>query len=151
MRLADGLGAEHALVVRPHPSVVDTVVGADGSAVVDGSWYADTTDLLLAADVLVTDDSSLLWDRVLTGGPMVFWMPGGAASDEPPGRRYLATGSLPGPVISEEDDLVAAILNAPDRRPEKSYRDLQVALAPLADGGAAARVVNTMLALGESS
>jgi CDP-glycerol glycerophosphotransferase len=151
MRLADGLGAEHALVVRPHPLVVDTWVGADGSAVVDASWYADTTDLLLAADVLVTDDSSLLWDRVLTGGPMVLWMPGAATRDEPPGRHYLATGSLPGPVISEEDDLVAAILSAPDKPPGQSYRDLQAALAPLADGGAAARVVDVMLALGESS
>jgi CDP-glycerol glycerophosphotransferase len=135
------------LVVRPHPGVVDTLPAADGTSVVDASWYADTADLLLAADVVVTDTSSLLWDGVLTGRPIVVFLPGDTAGQERPGRRYLAPDSLPGPVITEEEDLVAAIRSAPDSAPGPAYRAMQDALAPLADGEATSRVVDLMTAL----
>jgi CDP-glycerol glycerophosphotransferase len=146
--LAERLGRDHVLVVRPHPAVLDTLPEADGDTVVDASPYPDSTDLLLAADVLVTDASSLVWDQVLTGRPMVLWLPDEPTQQERPGRRYLPTESLPGPVVSRTDDLVAAIQEAPETASGASYLAMRDALGPLADGGAAARVVDEMLALG---
>jgi CDP-glycerol glycerophosphotransferase len=146
--LAEHLGRDHVLVVRPHPAVVDTVPEADGDTVVDASSYPDSTDLLLASDVLVTDACSLVWDRVLTGRPMVLWLPDEAPEQAWPGRRYLPTESLPGPVVSRTDDLVAAIHDAPETASGPAYLAMRDALGPLADGGASARVVDEMLALG---
>jgi CDP-glycerol glycerophosphotransferase len=146
--LAGRLGADYVLVVRPHPAVVDTVPEADGVLVVDASSYPDTTDLLLASDVLVSDACSLLWDQVLTGRPMVFWLPDATAQHERPGRRYVPTPSLPGPVVSRMDDLVTAIQEAPETGDGPAYLAMRDALRPCADGGAAARVVDGMLGLG---
>jgi CDP-glycerol glycerophosphotransferase len=146
--LADRLGPDHVLVVRPHPAVVDTVPEADGDLVVDASSYPDTTDLLLASDVLVTDACSLLWDQVLTGRPMVFCLPDATAQQERPGLRYVPTPSLPGAVVSRMDDLVAAIREAPETGDGPAYLAMRDALGPVADGGAASRLIDQMLALG---
>jgi CDP-glycerol glycerophosphotransferase len=146
--LADRLGRDHVLVVRPHPAVVDTLPEADGDAVVDASSYPDSTDLLLACDVLVTDACSLLWDQVLTGRPIVFWLPDATAQQQPLGRRYVPTPSMPGPVVSRMDDLVTAIREVPEPDDSPAYQAMRAALGPLADGRAAARVVDQMLALG---
>jgi hypothetical protein len=51
-------------------------------------------------------------------------------------------------VVSRTDDLVAALPEAPETASGASYLAMRDALGPLADGGAAARVVDEMLALG---
>ena len=39
----------------------------------DVSSYPDNRELFLAADVLVTDYSSVMFDFAVTGKPMLFW------------------------------------------------------------------------------
>jgi len=142
--LADALGEDHVLVVRPHPLVRDGVAGADGRKVIDASWAGDVRDLLLIADVLVTDYSSLLVDFALTGRPMVFFTPD---LDRARQRLYLERDDLPGDVVTDPAALAAAILAAPDciASHDAAYRRLIRTHLPHADGSASARVVDAML------
>ncbi|MYQ45786.1 CDP-glycerol:glycerophosphate glycerophosphotransferase, partial [Streptomyces sp. SID4985] len=68
-RLAAGLGAGHTLVVRLHPTLAAGPARGMGLAelarrgvVVDATDEPDTAEVLLAADALVTDYSSLMFD-----------------------------------------------------------------------------------------
>ena len=150
-QLAGSLGDDHVLLVRAHPKVVDTVPQADGRTVFDASWHADGRDLLLAADVLVTDYSSVLVDFAVTGRPMVFFAPDLEHYQGHPGRLYLEPEAMPGPVVTDVADLAPAVLDH-DRHTDRyadAYRDLVQTYAPVSDGRAAARAVD--LLLGEGS
>jgi CDP-glycerol glycerophosphotransferase len=142
--LARALGDDHVLVVRPHPKARDGVAGADGRKVIDASWVGDVRDLLLIADVLVTDYSSLFVDFALTGRPMVFFTPD---LDRVRNRLYLALDDLPGAIVTVSAELGAAIVAAPECRGshDTAYRSLVRTHLPRADGRASSRVVDAML------
>lgn len=72
-RFREALGDEYALMIRRHPNVVDTVPGAGEGVVWDVSEYPEIAELFLAADVLITDYSSLMFDYANTGRPMLFF------------------------------------------------------------------------------
>jgi CDP-glycerol glycerophosphotransferase len=148
-QLAKELGDDHVLLVRAHPKVVDRVPAADGRSVVDASWHADGRDLLLAADVLVTDYSSVLVDFALTGRPMVFFAPDLEHHRDHLNRLYLDQTALPGAVVTDEGDLADAVRAAADQagRYATAYQDLVSSQAPRADGLAAARAVDALLAV----
>ncbi|BFO16455.1 hypothetical protein SHKM778_28430 [Streptomyces sp. KM77-8] len=67
------LGDDHVLMVRRHPNVVDPVPGAGDGFVFDVSDYPDMADLSLITDVMITDYSSLMFDYVNTGRPILFF------------------------------------------------------------------------------
>lgn len=143
--LASALGDGHVLVVRPHPKVVDRV-GGDG-LVVDGSWLPDVRDLLLAADVLVTDRSSLLFDFAMTGRPMVFFRPAAAVPPGTPPAHYVQPDALPGRVVTDGAELADAIALAHDEAPDHAEARTRLldTWVPLRDGKATARVLAAML------
>ena len=58
------------MLFRKHPFISDTSPQT-GERILDVSGFPDGTELLLAADVLVTDYSSLLVDFAPTGLPLL--------------------------------------------------------------------------------
>ncbi|WP_432495926.1 CDP-glycerol glycerophosphotransferase family protein [Kineococcus gypseus] len=70
-RFSQRLGASHALLLRLHYLVPDALRGVDVPGVLDVSRHPDVNDLYLAADVLVTDYSSAMFDFAITGKPIV--------------------------------------------------------------------------------
>ena len=93
--------------------------------VVDVSFYRDVSELYLAADVLVTDYSSVMFDFALTGRPIVFYAYDlDRFRDEIRGFYFDLLPQAPGPVARTEDELVEA-LHAPRPRPvRRPLRDL---------------------------
>ena len=73
-RARAALGPDHVLLLRAHHFMATNRAwrGGDGF-VVDVSDYPDIADLYLAADVLVTDYSSAMFDFAVTGKPMLFF------------------------------------------------------------------------------
>src|SRR5699024_7756714 len=77
-RPAAALGAGYTFLQRGH---VRTLTGsrrrqpAGTGAVIDVGTYPHINDLLLAADVLITDYSSVMFDFSVTGKPMIFYTP----------------------------------------------------------------------------
>ena len=66
--LRERFGGEWVFGFRYHPKITDRRKNFDAS-VVDYSAYDDMQELLLAADVLINDYSSSMWDFALTGKP----------------------------------------------------------------------------------
>lgn len=139
------LGPRHQLWVRGHQDnkrVPDRVSGIEG--VRDLTDYPDVNDLIMAADVLLTDYSAIRFDWALTGKPMVFFV-----VDE---GTYFATrpalfefaDSAPGPVARTPSEVIELLAHPTDlaRRNQGRIAEFNRRFNRLQDGSAAARVVD---------
>ena len=138
--VAAGLGAGHALLFYKHPRVADATPPAFTAAGHDVSSYPDGLELLLAADVLVTDYSSWLFDFAATRRPVVLFAPDlEAYRDEIRGLHVDLEADGPGPVARTTDEVLAA-LASPEAAGERREAFLK-RYCPLSDGRAAGRLV----------
>ncbi|MGW6914961.1 CDP-glycerol glycerophosphotransferase family protein [Kitasatospora sp. NPDC054939] len=148
------LGADHVLLVRPHAHVREPLPGAGDGFLYDVADYPDVQDLLLAADVLVTDYSSIMFDFAITGRPVLFFTYDlEHYRDTLRGFCFDFEAQAPGPLVPTQAALLAALRALADtgRLPgadAERYRRFRATHCALDDGGAAARVVDRLLALG---
>lgn len=147
--LRRALGRDHVLLVRFHRYVVDPVPGAGNGFVVDTSSYPDMAELLLIADVLITDYSSVMFDFANTSRPMVFYTYDlEQYRDEVRGMYLDFPAEAPGPLLVTSEQVAEAVRAADAVRAEHEHR-----YAPFAerfcaadDGKAAARTVDRVFA-----
>lgn len=75
--LVKELGKEYQIVVKWHPALYSNIkrgiVAFDGKGVVDASSYSDINDLMVVADILVTDYSSVIFDWYLLNKPVIYF------------------------------------------------------------------------------
>lgn len=88
----------------------DAASGASHVRVVDVTAYPDVSRLLLAADALITDYSSVMFDFTVTGKPLYFFTPDLAHyRGELRGFYFDLAAEAPGPVTATQDELEAAL------------------------------------------
>lgn len=145
------LGADHVLMVRRHPNVVDPVPGAGDGFVFDVSDYPDMADLSLISDVMITDYSSLMFDFVNTGRPILFFTYDlDHYRDTLRGFYFDFEQSAPGPLVFESAELISAIRDVDDiqARYAARYQWFQEEFCDLDDGYASARLADRILIAG---
>lgn len=106
--LQHSFGGEWKFVTRGHQYVGElSIKSADD----DWSPYPDMQELLVAADVLITDYSSSIWDFALTGKPCFLYVPDleEYAKDERGFLRPIDT--WPGITALNNNELVERIIN----------------------------------------
>ncbi len=140
--LRAALGPDAVVLFRPHPTVYDPAPATADGFVRDVRDYPDATDLLAAADVLVTDYSSLLFDYAGTGRPMLFF-----AYDldvQRGGFTFDYEARVPGPVLRSSAALAEALGDLDAVAAEYAERRSAFAAehCALDDGRASARVVD---------
>jgi len=124
--LVDGLGPDWIVVVRAH--YYDRFqVPTDLSHVLrDGSGIPDVNDLLLAADVLVTDYSSLMFDYANIGRPILLFVDDYETYKHGDrGTYYDLEDIAPGPMLRETSELVEALEDLDGVRAEYGERYLR--------------------------
>ena len=145
---AQALGPDHVLLVRGHSSTWEHGRDHASPGLIDVTGYPDVADLLLVADVLVTDYSSVMFDWVSTGRPVVFFVPDLARyRGELRGFYADLLSEAPGPVVETADDLVHAVLHADQLRDVHAdgLRAWQKRFAAHDDGQSGRRVVQRMI------
>jgi CDP-glycerol glycerophosphotransferase (TagB/SpsB family) len=148
---AAALGPGHALLVRGHSSTWEHDRDLAAPGLIDVTSYPDVSDLLLVADVLVTDYSSVMFDWVSTGRPVVFFVPDLARyRSELRGFYADLLAEAPGPVVESTDELVDAVLHADERFEQQAdrMREWQERFTAHDDGTSGRRVVQRMLDAG---
>ncbi len=110
---------------------------------IDVTKYPDVTDLYLAADILVTDYSSVMFDYTVTGKPILFLAPDLERYRAERGFYLDYEAEVPGPIFKTADELTAALPNIDRISGEYAakYRAWQAKFDHLEDGFAARRVV----------
>jgi CDP-glycerol glycerophosphotransferase len=145
--LADAVGPDTVLLVRNHHYVVDPVPVTPDGRIRDVSLYPDGTELLLAADVLITDYSSLSVDFANTGRPMLFYTYDlDSYRDEIRGFYLDFPATVPGPLLRTIGELGEALrdLDSVRREHAERYRAFRERFCELDDGGAAGRVIDRL-------
>ncbi|MEV5679752.1 CDP-glycerol glycerophosphotransferase family protein [Streptomyces sp. NPDC052179] len=145
--LARSLGDGHTVLVRRHPRVTGNVPEAPG--VRDVSGHPDTAELLLIADVLVTDYAGLMFDFAHTGRPMLFHTYDlEHYRDTVRGFCLDFETRAPGPLLVTTDEVARALRDTGPltARHSDAYESFRRDYCDLDDGGAAGRVADRLLA-----
>lgn len=141
-RLRAELGDEYVILFRAHYLVANSFdFGRYEGFVVDVSSYSDINDLYIAADILVTDYSSVFFDFANLRKPEIFYM---YDLEQYAGELrgfYFPLDELPGPIVRDEDALIAAVRACEDWAPDQKYEDFISRYAPKDDGHASERVL----------
>jgi CDP-glycerol glycerophosphotransferase len=134
------------VLVRGHSRTLLPGRDAEGPRVIDVTGFPDTSLLLLAADALITDYSSVMFDFSVTGKPMYFLVPDiERYRGELRGFYFDLPAHAPGPVVTTQDELIAAI-RAGDSAPyAQKYALWRSKFNARDDGHAADRVVSRLI------
>jgi CDP-glycerol glycerophosphotransferase len=149
--LSDALGPRHTVLVRTHNMMTGRVALPTGQRVRDVSYHPDIRDLYAAADVLLTDYSSTMFDFAVTGRPIVFFTPDiGRFRDSVRGFYFDLEPIAPGPLAQDVTEVAKALRDLPDVRKTfaERYRVFRETFCHLDDGKATERVLNH-LGIGE--
>ena len=104
--LSDVLGGPYVTLIRTH--YMDTLTSASGDAV-DVTSYPDMQELLAAADMLISDYSSCIWDFSLTKRPC-FLFADDLSSYQTERDFYLDIHRWPFPLATNEPELLHILL-----------------------------------------
>ena len=143
--MRDVLAGQWVLLLRPHPFVHDRIHLTPDVAdfAIDVSDWPDMNELMLVADLLVTDYSSAIFEFALLERPMAFFAPDHDAYERERGFYFDFRSGVPGPVFEETDEL-AAYVKAGDFDLER-VRAFARTWFDIADGHAAERFVDRLV------
>jgi CDP-glycerol glycerophosphotransferase len=135
------------LLLRLHRNVTERPTGTRGDVVIDVSSHPDIADLYLAADVLVSDYSSAVYDFAVTGKPILLFAPDlGRYRDTVRGMYFEYEDWAPGPVSTTQEDLAKSLSQLDDvaRRWAERYGHFVQKFCPHEDGRAGERVAERL-------
>ncbi len=137
------------LLVRRHPLTTGPLPRAHVPLVRDVTHHPHTAELLLIADVLITDYSSLMFDFAHTGRPMLFHTPDLAHYRDPANRGFTFDFETraPGPLLASTEEVLSSLgdLDAVTAQHADAYAAFREAYCDLDDGRAATRVADRLM------
>ena len=147
--LATALGPDVTLLVRTHYYYTAHRPAELGAGqVLDVSEYPSVEELCLAADVLVTDYSSLMFDYAVLDRPIVLFTPDWEEYQRFRGVYFDLMEQPPGLVATTEEELTALLAGVAEPASAAESDKLRAAFrerfCPWDDGGAAERVVRAV-------
>ncbi|TXR57901.1 CDP-glycerol glycerophosphotransferase family protein [Quadrisphaera setariae] len=143
--LLDALGDDVVLVLRLHYYVADRLTLSRDPRVVDASNHPDVAELYLAADALVTDYSSSMFDFAVTGRPVVLYAYDlDRYRDVLRGFTFDLRGEGPGPLLTRPHELAEALGDLPGVASafQGQYAAFRERWCSLEDGRATDRVLD---------
>ncbi len=142
--LAERLGSNAVLLLRLHHYMGHQHRPPSSRRVRDASGHPDVSDLYLAADVLVTDYSSSVFDFAVTGKPVVLYTYDlEHYRDRLRGFTLDLEAEAPGPMVLDQEALTEALLDLPAVAAAHAdrYARFVERYCPLEDGCASERVL----------
>lgn len=148
------LGEHCVVLVRAHWLVAATVESLAMPNCLDVSGYQDLRELYLAADVLLTDYSSAMFDFAVTGKPMLFLVYDLALyRDGLRGFYFDFEAHAPGPLLTSTAAVIEALrdLDSITERFAEAYAAFRERFCHREDGRASARVVDALFGTDKSA
>ena len=142
------LGGDHVLLLRLHYMLTGRLTAVEHPAVREVSFHPDVSELYLAADVLVTDYSSTMFDFAVTGKPLLFYTYDLEDFESRVRGFYFDLSSVaPGPLVQSTGDLLDALADLPRVTAQytEPYAHFRQTFCHLDDGHATDRVLDRVL------
>lgn len=138
------LGRSYTILYRGHSNSLNAGPQKFSDSVIDASTYPDINDLIAASDVLITDYSSIMFDYVVTGRPIIFLCPDlDAYRDSVRGFYFDFESAAPGPIVKTASDAVDLLLSDQNFSVDSTDRYVSFVkrFSALDDGMASKRVI----------
>ena len=142
-QLAADLGDDWVVMVKMHPFVRPLEVQRPNvTGVLDVSSERELNDLLMAADVLITDYSSAIFEYSLLRRPVVFFCPDLAEYTAARDFYYPFPDYVMGPLVTDGADLARAIATAEAGPEADAFRERFMSAC---DGRSSERIVREVI------
>lgn len=147
--MKERLGEDYTILLRMHVIVSNKLKIEESlqDFVHNVSDYPDIQELLLVADILITDYSSVMFDFANTGKPMLFYTYDlENYRDQLRGFYMDLEKEAPGPLVYNTDEIITSIENIETVKTEykERYRNFKQKFCPLDDGFASYRIVESL-------
>jgi len=131
------------MLYRGHSNTHEAHKSKTSETFIDVTRYPNITDLYLAADALITDYSSVMFDFTVTGKPIMFLTPDLERYRSERGFYFDFEAEAPGPILNTEAEVLKALqsLDEISRNYQTKYRNWQLKFDAHEDGHAASRVI----------
>jgi CDP-glycerol glycerophosphotransferase len=138
------LGEEWFVVVRAHYLDRMNVPRRHSHVARNMSGYDDITDLLVAADAVLTDYSSLMFDYAITNRPMGFYTSDYELYRLMRGSYFDLPDQAPGPIVNDTKEIVTWLkeLDTTHERFQERYQAFRARYCEFEDGTAAAKIIS---------
>jgi CDP-glycerol glycerophosphotransferase len=142
-RAVDG---DTVFLARSHAMTPGAEAGAHHADWLDVTGYPDIADLHLAADVLITDYSSSMFDFAVTGKPLLFYTYDLEHYRAQRGFCFDFENEAPGPLLRTTDELIDALkdVDAIHAHYRARYEAFQRRFCHWDDGHASERVIDAV-------
>lgn len=145
-RLKEAFGDSYVVVIKHHPYVgpVNTPKipkDLDGTFAMDLTHVCRIDTLLCAADLCVTDYSSLIFEYSLLGRPLLFYAYDLKDYDDWRGFYYNYDQLTPGPVVKTMEELIDAIRNSQQHFDQSRLEDFRQKFMRSCDGHSTDRIL----------
>lgn len=141
------LGEDYVLLLRGHHNIASQRQTAANKFVIDVTEYPEVNDLYIAADILVNDYSSVMFDFCVTGKPILFLTPDIAQYRDSTRGFYFDLEELaPGPLLSTTEQVVRSVksISTIEQAYAPKYAAFVEKFAPHCDGDATSRVFDAL-------
>lgn len=137
--LAEQDGRKWNVACRYHPNLKDDPVP---NGVISMTSYPDMQELIAAADLLITDFSSCMFDMAICRRPCILYVPDLQEYTKKERKLYFDIEDLPFPIAQTMPELVQRISDFDVERYKKSVDKLLNEVGSYEDGHATERVVD---------
>ena len=144
------LGDEYILVIKHHPLVKKLPPIPDecnGTFAFDVTDTASIDDLLCAADICISDYSSLVFEYSLFERPMIYFAYDLDEYFDWRGFYYNYEEMAPGPIVTGTEEIINYIQNVDTMFDKKKMREFKERFMSSCDGHATDRIFETMKSL----
>lgn len=144
-KLKDELGEEYIVLLRTHYLVSENIDLSNlEEFVYDYSSYEDIRDLYIIADVLITDYSSVFFDFLNLGRPVIFFVYDiDTYRDKLRGFYFNILEQAPGPLVKTTEEVIEHIKKYEvDQSLPSTFHSFYEKFCSLEDGEATKRVVD---------
>lgn len=146
-KIKSRFGDNVVILLRGHHNIAAQRFTAGNPAFIDVTDYPEINHLYLAADVLVTDYSSAMFDFAVTKKPMIFLVPDiELYRDKTRGFYFDLESVAPGPLVRTTEEVISIleVIGKEDTLFTSKYEEFVGKFSSLDDGFAAARVVDAV-------
>ncbi|MFM6977903.1 MAG: CDP-glycerol glycerophosphotransferase family protein, partial [Micrococcales bacterium] len=124
------------MIYRGHTNTHAVHSKAVAGRAINVTLYPDVTELYIAADVLITDFSSVMFDYTVTGKPIMFLAPDLERYRSERGFYFDFEALAPGPILNSDTEVLQALgrIDQVSKLYEPRYRAWQEKFNSLEDG-----------------
>ena len=132
-------GKEYVILVRMHPAMSNVNLSLDENNIINANLYPDIQELLCAADVVISDYSSLMFDFALSKKPC-FMFATDIENYKKDRNFYFDLSKLPFPIAETNEKLKGNILDFDNSVYVKSLEDFFNRVGMVRDGESSKKI-----------